>query len=75
MKTDDKIALIFEHIAKLAASVSVLTAGQAQIIALLTKVPCDEVLKKQLEEQAKTAQALVDQLYEKYPTLLNDDKN
>lgn len=75
MKTDDKIALILEHMAKLAASVSVLTAGQATIIAHLTKVPCDDVLKKQLDEQAKTAQALVEQLYEKYPTLLNDDKN
>jgi hypothetical protein len=74
MKTDDQIALVLEHVAKLSASVAVIMTSQAQIISSLTKRPVDEVMKTLMDEQAKTAQAIVEQLYEKYPSLLNDDK-
>jgi hypothetical protein len=74
VKTDDKIALALEHIAKLSASVSAIMASQAQIISHLTGHPVEDVMRTLADKQAEAAQAVVDQLYEKYPSLLNDDK-
>ncbi len=75
MKTDDRIALVLEHLAKLAAQISTIQATQAQILAKLTDNPIEELMASIAAEQQKTADATVTQLYEKYPTLLNDDKN
>ena len=75
MKTDDRLALVLEHLAKLAAQVITIQATQAQILARLTNTSVEEIMRTTAAEQQQTAEAAVEQLYEKYPTLLNDDKN